>query len=452
MALPQAFQEQMQQILGAEWPDFLAALQQTPPTSIRLNRRKYQNLPPFESVTPVPWHPDAWYLATRPVFTLDPLFHAGAYYVQEASSMFIDYALRQYLPQKSGLRALDLCAAPGGKSTLLANLLPDDAILVANEVIRSRVSVLRENMEKWGAPNIAVTSADAGDFGTGLPGFFDLVLVDAPCSGEGLFRKTPDAVSEWSPEHVLFCAARQRSILSAAVQALAPGGLLLYSTCTYNASEDDQNAEWLAEEFDLDILPLTIPAEWGIVPGLAGYHFFPHRVTGEGFYTCLLQKKDGSEGNWPAANSFTHLKPLAKQQLAIVKPWIDPHWNFQFYETAQGEVQGLPGALLPDYLILDKKLKAKWFGLETGQIKGKDLSPSHALALGTVLQPDIPVLALSLEMALAYLRKEPFMLPPDTPLGWAAVQYQGMNLGWLKNLGNRFNNYLPSERRIRMGA
>ncbi|MEO6758980.1 MAG: RsmB/NOP family class I SAM-dependent RNA methyltransferase, partial [Saprospiraceae bacterium] len=241
--LPPPFERQMQVLLGAAWPNFAAALGTPAPVSIRLNPAKHLPEPLLPTEAAVPWHPQGRYLAERPVFTLDPGFHAGGYYVQEASSMFLYEALRQTVDFSKKLNVLDLCAAPGGKSTLLADLVGPDSLLVANELIRSRVNSLRENLEKWGAPNVAVTSGEAGDF-AGLEGFFDLIVADAPCSGEGLFRKDPAAMGEWSPAAVELCSLRQQRILSEVLPALAPGGILVYSTCTYNTAENEAQVEW----------------------------------------------------------------------------------------------------------------------------------------------------------------------------------------------------------------
>lgn len=459
--LPPPFVHQMQQLLGHEYPDFAAALQEPPPVSIRYSTgRKQQTangkqqtatLSPQPSA-PVPWHPQGRYLSERPVFTLDPALHAGAYYVQEAASMFLREALRQSLDFSNPLKVLDLCAAPGGKSTLLADMLPLDSLLVANEVIKTRIGPLRENLERWGCPNVAVTSAEAEAFGA-MQGWFDVVVCDAPCSGEGLFRKDPDAVREWSPEQVEVCAVRQRRILAAAVEALAPGGVLAYSTCTYNRTENEGNAAWLAAEFGLVPLRLEMPADWGITVGeQGGCRFFPHRTRGEGFFIAVFRKKSGTSPRHAAPAQFALLKPLAKNALPEAARWLRPDVEARFFQTPSSEVLALPAALESDFLFLDKYLKAKWFGVNIGEFKGKDFIPSHALALSRWVSPTLPGLALSREQALLFLKKETFEIPPDTPLGWTLAQFEGLNLGWVKLLPNRMNNYLPPERRIRMAV
>jgi len=469
--LPPPFIRQMQALLGAEWPLLEAALQTAPPVSIRLNPGKTVDggrwsldighwsldiLPVValakeggHSRSAVPWHPNGIYLPERPVFTLDPTFHAGAYYVQEASSMFIYEALRQTVDFSKSLKVLDLCAAPGGKSTLMADLLSPESLLVSNETIRPRTGPLRENLERWGNPNVAVTSGEVEEFAQ-LEDWFDVVLADAPCSGEGLFRKDPDAMKEWSLPQVEVCAARQRRILSAAVQTLKPGGLLLYSTCTYNAQENTENAQWLAKTFELQPIVLEIPEEWGIVQSDFGCQFYPHKLQGEGFFLAVFRKKEGDAKKHTPAAMYKSIKPLSKNLAPQAASWLAPDADARFFLTPSGEVLALPAVLEPDLLLLDKFLKTKWFGVNIGEFKGKDFVPSHALALSQWASPNLPTVDLSREQALLFLKKETFDPPPAVSLGWTLARFEGLNLGWLKILPNRMNNYLPQERRIRM--
>lgn len=440
----------MQALLGPEYPDFAAALQTPPPVSIRLNPLRKTEEHAYHTLPAVPWHPEGRYLPERPVFTLDPTFQAGAYYVQEASSMFLYEALRQTVDFSNKLKVLDLCAAPGGKSTLIASMLdPVADLLVSNEVIRSRVSALKENMEKWGAPNTAVSSAEATDFGA-LEDWFDVVVTDAPCSGEGLFRKDPDAVREWSPANVELCSGRQRRILASAVSALTPGGVLVYSTCTYNREENDGNAAWVAREFDLDVLQLDVPAAWGIVATEHGYQFFPHKVQGEGFFMAIFRKKEGTVRKHTPGSGFKNLKPLPKTQVPELGRWLHPDAHLRFYQTPSGEIMALPAALENDYLILEKFIRTKWFGTNIGEFKGRDFIPGHALASSRWVSPELPGIELGREQALLFLKKETFERRDDMQNGWMLARHRGLNLGWLKVLPNRLNNYLPPERRIRM--
>ena len=452
--LPLPFVHQMKSLLGEEaFGLFKVALAQPTPTSIRLNPKKVatgQDYPNLGKRSPVPWHPAGYYLSERPVFTLDPAFHAGAYYVQEASSMFLHEALRQTVDFSKPLRVLDMCAAPGGKSTLLASMMEERGLLVANETVRTRTNSLRENLEKWGHNNVGVTSGPSEDFAA-LDSFFDVVLVDAPCSGEGLFRKDPDAVSEWSPEAVSHCAVRQKNILTAAVECLAPGGVLAYSTCTYNSLENGDNVAWLSEKYDLEVLPLLVPAEWGIEIRGGGHQFYPHRLLGEGFFIAVLRKKNSTERNYrPASGSFRSLTPLPKAQIPEVSRWLGQQVDYRFFQTPSGGVLALRAELESDYLLLDKTMKTKWFGTAIGMFKGKDFVPDHALALSLEVSPELPALEVTLDQALRFLKKETFDLAAGYPTGWVLIRYQGLHLGWIKALPNRMNNYLPPERRIRM--
>jgi NOL1/NOP2/fmu family ribosome biogenesis protein len=322
-------------------------------------------------------------------------------------------------------------------------------LLVANEVIRQRVGVLRENLEKWGMPNVAVTSGEAEEFAA-LEGFFDVIVTDAPCSGEGLFRKDPDAVREWSPANVELCSARQKRILANAVEALKPGGILAYSTCTYNRSENEDNTLWLTQNFDLELVKLQIPANWGIAETDGGCRFFPHKVKGEGFFIAVFRKKEGVLKKQNAASSFRNIKPLAKSLVPELARWLNDETELRFFQTPSGEVLALPAALENDYLVLDKFLKNKWFGTAVGEFKGKDFVPSHALALSRLVSPTLPALDLERDQALRFLKKETFDLPSETPRGWTLARFAGLNLGWMKVLPGRMNNYLPPERRIRM--
>ncbi|MBP6825301.1 MAG: rRNA cytosine-C5-methyltransferase [Saprospiraceae bacterium] len=447
--LPPPFERQMLEILGPdEYRAFLSALSEPPPVSIRYKITTSEQL--YLPGDPVPWHPNGRYLPERPVFTLDPLFHAGAYYVQEASSMFLYEALKQTVDFSKQLKVLDLCAAPGGKSTLIADMLGPDSLLVANEVIRSRAGILRENMEKWGAPNIAVTSAEAEEFAA-LEGWFDVVVTDAPCSGEGLFRKDADAIREWSPANVEICATRQRRILAAAVEALKPGGVLVFSTCTYNRRENEENTAWLAQEYDLKPLKLNIPSDWGITQAdSGGYHFFPHRVRGEGLFLAVFEKKEGELPRHQVQQGFKSIRSLAKSQVPEAARWLAENTDMRFFVTPSNEIIALPAVLETEYLILDKFLKTKWFGTPIGEFKGTDFIPSHALALSSAVSPALPFIDLTREQALLFLKKETFHLPADLARGWTLARYNGLNLGWMKVLPNRMNNYLPPERRIRM--
>ncbi len=449
LLLPADFQTQMRQQLGPNYGAFSDALLQETPVSVRVNPRKYAlDTAGLESV---PWCADGFYLPERPIFTLDPLFQGGAYYVQEASSMLLAEALRQTVPLNHPLRVLDLCGAPGGKSTLLASVLHPDSFLLTNEVIRSRVSVLRENVDKWGYPNIAVSNHDPEDFGK-LTGFFDLILIDAPCSGEGLFRKDPAAVRQWSEEAVQSCQARQQRILTAAMPLLDQGGMLIYSTCTYNDSENTDNVRFLMDNGFVN-KPLKFPAEWGIVEkpvdSAVGYQCYPHKVRGEGFFISLFQKKTLDAPAKLDARTFRSVRALRPRETASAKKWLANPDQFSLWEKPNGDVMAIQKSLEKTFMLLDVALKNKGFGLEMGQFKGQDFIPSHTLALSTTIRPDLPGIELNKENALRYFKKENLVF--DHPVkGWLLAKYKGVNLGWMKGVGTRVNNYLPKDWRIRM--
>ena len=451
LVLPDAFRGQMQTQLGAEFPAFEQSLTNETPVSIRLNPAKPTGLLNINKLVPVLWCAEGFYLPQRPVFTLDPLFWAGAYYVQEASSMLLVEAMRQIVKPNYAPKVLDLCAAPGGKSTLLASALPSNSLLVCNEVIRTRVPILRENLEKWGFPNVAITNHDPEDFQK-LSSFFDIVLVDAPCSGEGLFRKDPDAVQHWSPDAVAMCSARQKRILSQAAPLVDDGGWLIYSTCTYNDHENCENVKFLTEN-GFRNYPLMIPAEWGIVEveteGTVGYQCYPHRVRGEGFFMSVFRKTGFTTKNSLNARHFKTINPERPKQAAQAATWLANPADFSIWNKPNGDVMALPKSLEKNMLILDNALHNKGFGLELGQFKGSDFVPSHALALSTAISRDLPGIDFLEDDALRYLKKENLILA-EPAKGWLLARYDGLNLGWMKAVGNRVNNYLPNQWRVRM--
>lgn len=443
--LPPLFTERIRQTFSAEEAEaFLTALDRPPAVSIRKHPLKPWE--GFGTETPVPWHAEGYYLPERPEFIFDPSFHAGAYYVQESSSMFLQKALDKVdLP--SGALVLDLCAAPGGKSTLLLSALPADALLVANEVIRTRIPALKENIQRWGYAHAMVTNADPADF-EALPETFDLIAVDAPCSGEGMFRKDPEARTHWSPEALQTCELRQARILKSAAKALKTGGYLIYSTCTFNPGENeaqvqtllDNGFEWIpvldgADEFpEIARLPL-------------GYAFYPHRVKGEGFFMALLRKT----GETPYAP--TDVRPRKPFFDKTVKPdngftrWVNNPETYVWKERT-GTVHALPARHEKNILLLAASVQTMYAGVATGAPKGSDFMPDHALALSLAVHPDIQGIDLSEEEALRFLKKES-LRTHDVPKGIYAVRYRGLNLGWVKAVPGRMNNLLPMEFRIR---
>ena len=435
-----------------------------------------------QEVSPVQWSALGHYLAHRPVFTLDPLFHAGGYYVQEASSMYMELVKnaieKDFAARTAGgemqeekffggrLAALDLCAAPGGKSTHLASLLGSDSLLVSNEVIKSRAVILADNIAKWGRENVVVTNNDPADFGA-FEELFDLVVVDAPCSGEGLFRKDPQAVGEWSPANVNLCAQRQQRILADIWPSLAPGGYLVYSTCTYNKFENDGNLKFLCEELGGSVVKLQAPEGSGIIetPG-GGFQFVPGRVKGEGQYMALVRKN----GEWEPgafASAVGHAKGGKKHKggkdaKGKNQVQFEKGCNYlpdNYIKILQGDlVKGYREDLYERIRFVEENLKTVLSGIAIAEKKGKDYIPHADFALtGAVasmvvsssLPSGISAVEVGREDALKFLAKEPLLFP-GAPMGYLLLVYCGLPLGFVKNLGNRSNNLLPMARRIRM--
>jgi 16S rRNA C967 or C1407 C5-methylase (RsmB/RsmF family)/NOL1/NOP2/fmu family ribosome biogenesis protein len=450
MELPQDFLKRMEKRLDREFPAFIAALESQAVVSIRLNPFKPSPVPKGSSG--VPWHPMGYYLPERPSFVADPHFHAGAYYVQEAASMI----LYQLVDFSKDMRILDLSAAPGGKSTLMAGEMSPGSLLVANEVIRSRAGILAENLTRWGNPNCMVTQNDPKDFKR-LPDFFDLILVDAPCSGEGMFRKEPAAIAEWSPDQVEVCAARQKRILSDILPALKAGGILIYSTCTFSQEENEANMEWLLKEAggELEPYPFRLSADWGFQyvgvggePGAAAY-CFPHRAAGEGLFFCRLRKKGHTEERPGRKNPSKKERSRKKQDTSFLKDWIESP-EFFLVQEENDFVRLFPEALAIQSEEVGRALRVIQSGILAGKRFRNGFNPSHALALSTAARRDLPEAAFSGPEALDYLLKKDVALPPGSPTGWVLVSYESSRLGWVKSLADgKVKNYFPTNWRIR---
>lgn len=433
--------------LGSGFDAFMESLRQPPPVSIRYNPAKITDFPG----TPVPWCGTGRYLDHRPSFTLDPLFQAGAYYVQEASSMMLDQAVRQTVGTETQITALDLCAAPGGKSTHLLSLLSPGSLLISNEAIRSRSHILTENLEKWGYPNVIVTQNDPEAFGN-LGEFFDLILVDAPCSGEGLFRRDPEAAREWSVRNVTICAARQRRILEDAWPALRPGGYLIYSTCTFNPTENQDNLRWLKDTSDCSFVQIRLDPSWGVSEVLVetggfGYQCLPHRVQGEGFFFAVVRKNGDSPRRTPRSKS--RLQAPAASDLQVAREWINHPDDTRFFLHGS-QLRTLPIGREADLEALLSRLHVVMAGTGVGEIKKNKIVPDYALALSILRhRENVPGIPVDEAAALKYLRMEPL---PDLGAseGFHVLEYKGLGLGWVNVLPGRVNNLFPSNRRIRM--
>ena len=419
-----------------------------PPTSIRVNPFKR---PALKTNGQVPWCADGFYLDTRPSFTFDPIFHAGGYYVQEASSMFIDHIVK-HIRQNDGepIKILDLCAAPGGKSTLINSAIGADDLLVANEIIKTRVPALCDNLNRWGAANVIVSNNDPKDF-SWLSGFFDIILVDAPCSGSGMFRKDPAAMNEWSAANVNLCNQRQKRILADVYPALKENGYLIYSTCSYSHQENEDILDWLCETFDMESLPVPINMDWGIVEtessehNAYGYRFYPGKVKGEGLFAACLKKK-GAAAQLPSFKTKNNQKLPAKE-IEQVKKHINKPDDFYFFKV-NDDWMAINHQLKDSLDILQRHLYIKKSGIRLGKLMGTDLIPDHELALSIYINKDVVLQTeLDYNQAIQYLRRENIGLN-STNKGWSLMTFEAQTLGWAKLLPNRVNNYYPKELRI----
>lgn len=448
----------------------LEALQLSPSVAVRFNPAKYEVTSPETAASvfgmeaePVPWNRYGFLLRERPVFTLDPLMHAGAYYVQDSSAMFPGHVFRCALKQmldragrdsSTPIKVLDLCAAPGGKTTDIAASLRetcgDGFLLVSNEVMKQRTTVLMDNVSTWGDPCVAVTSADPAEF-KALSGFFDIIVADVPCSGEGMFRKDESAAEQWSPETVSLCAARQKRIIADVWPALATGGVLIYSTCTFNRYENDLNIAWVVDTLKAE--PLGFGSDFpGVIRTEYGAALVPGLVKGEGQYCAALRKsgdsaaEDGYVRRQDSRRDRRTAQDVATKTAEVFRGWLDSPVEF----AVKGDlVIAIPAGIAP-FLKELQPLHPLRCGCAAGQVKGHDTIPDADLALSQMLERKaFPNVELSCEQALAFLHRDSLTLP-QSEKGIVLLTYGGCALGFVKNLGNRCNSLLPPHRRIRM--
>jgi 16S rRNA C967 or C1407 C5-methylase (RsmB/RsmF family)/NOL1/NOP2/fmu family ribosome biogenesis protein len=448
ISLPKPLLDRLQTVPGLDTAALEAAHREAPPVSVRVHPRKGGDR--FGDLPQVPWCTEGRYLPQRPLFTADPAFHGGAYYVQEASSMLLQHFWKSLLDGRQGLRVLDLCAAPGGKSSLIASLLDPKSLLISNEVIRSRAGILDENMVRWGYTNSWVTSNDPRDFGR-MPGYFDVVVIDAPCSGSGLFRKDPAALNEWSPQAVQLCAARQQRIIADTWACLKEGGLLIYATCSYSPEEDEAILDWLDKIYDVEGCEVKMDPAWNILEstapgsGLPGYRCSPDRVAGEGFFIAAVRKTESAAPFYYPRYRSASLKKAEEASRHLLRPGTyslqeDPRRNaFAIYPWHE-----------PDYQFLHELVYLRKCGVRLGMAAQKDWIPEHDLALSLDANLRLPRWNMAEDDALRFLRKDELQAPAGLAKGWVLVAYDGLGLGWVKVLSNRVNNYLPKSWRIRM--
>lgn len=447
VSFPPAFKDRMMLRLKEEWSAFDTIHQSSSPVSIRINPKKKSS----GSEQQIPWTQYGYYLKERPSFTLDPSFHAGSYYVQEASSMFLEQALKQSIDLTQSLRVLDLCAAPGGKSTHLLSLISNDSLLISNEVIRSRASILSENIQKWGNSNVLVTNSDPEAFQR-LEGYFDVMVVDAPCSGEGLFRKDSEAMTEWSLENVELCSQRQRRIISDIWPALKENGILIYCTCTYSEEENENNLAWLSSEKETEFIELSIDPTWKIETvkkGKAiGYRFYPHRVNGEGFFISVIRKTGKQDSIRTKGKKV--FQPAPRKTLELFENWMLQPEAFKIIQQEDLLIQ-IPSQWYEELEFVCRQLHVVSKGTALAEVKHDKLIPEHAFALSDNLNKEnFKQIELTTDQALAYLRKEN-LLVGEGERGFTLMTFEGNGLGWVNLLGNRLNNLYPSNWRIRMG-
>ncbi len=446
--LPEKFIRRIKTQASVDAESLINALEAPSPNSIRINRSKW-NRRPLKG-EPVPWCKDGFYLKKRPSFTLDPLFHAGCYYPQEASGMFLEQVYKQTIGAVKDIKILDLCGAPGGKSTQLSSFIGENGILISNEVIRSRSMILAENITKWGLSNTIVTRNDPSAF-KNLPEYFDLILVDAPCSGEGMFCDKR-AVDEWSEENTALCSSRQKRILTDVWLALKEDGILIYSTCTFNPDENEKNIKWLTDNKKAESIRINISDYPGITEidyqNIFGYGFFPGRIRGEGLFISVLKKKEShGKGKSKVRKSTSYFTKVTGEESAKVKKWsLFPDISLV---KVGPDIYSLPLSLdefrmLSEYLLIVKP------GTRIFTVKKKNIIPSHELALSVYFRKSvIPEINFTVEQALNYIRRET-ILNKDIPEGWLTACYSGISLGFMNNIGSRINNYYPVEWRIRM--
>ncbi len=451
---PEGFLQHLSNCKGFDRNAFTEAHTKEPPVSVRINRNKPGAFP--SAPEKVPWTEDGFYLADRPSFVFDPMLHAGAYYVQEASGMFVEHILKQLEISDAPVKVLDLCAAPGGKSTVLASSLNDKSLLFCNEVIRTRVSALEENMVKWGNANVVITNNDPADFAS-LRNYFDIILTDAPCSGSGLFRKEEHAAGEWSMENVYHCEKRQIRILEDILPSLKENGILIYTTCSYSKEENEDVVDFLISQHSMIKKEIEIPPASGIVITENGYRFYPDKLKGEGFFASVLQKKIATEtsGSVHQRTKTISFETATAEEQQVIRPFIAAPDDFVYFHFRE-MIHAIPANLFSAMKNASGNLRIINAGTEIGRIVHNELIPAHALAMSCIWNKNIRQAALKdTASAIKYLKKEPvytddLLFEKEQPeTGWWIVTFKSLPLGWIKIIPGRINNYYPANWRIR---
>lgn len=438
--IPESFTNLMTETLGRrEAAALLEGLQTPPAVAIRLNMAKQ----PSDVGTPIPWCPAGRRLNHRPTFALDSAWHQGRYYVQEPASMFAAFAAACVAEQEQRpLRMLDLCAAPGGKTTAAADALPPDSLVIANEFVPQRAEILLENLTKWGLPDMVVTRGDTTPICEAIAGQMDLVVADVPCSGEGMMRKEAEARRQWSPGLVKQCAELQRKIAANAAQALRRGGWMIYSTCTFNASENEENVEWICRELGFEVVDLPVDEAWNLQQHGPGYHFYPHLTHSEGLYLCLLRK---TSPGFRARTKPSRLKTVKSTDV----PWI--HSEGYILVQHQNFIQAISEKNADFIGVFSKLPHTLTFGTQVASAGKRGWEPTHTAAMSQLLRNDyFPAIEFDDEQALRYLARRTDNLPTTAQRGFLLALHRQLPLGWLKGIGNRCNNLYPQPWRIRI--
>lgn len=441
MNISEEFIKHLSNLPGFDRSGFLDAHNQEALTSVRAHPKKFF---PFDKLKPVPWHSEGFYLQKRPDFTLDPFFQSGNYYVQEASSMFLREVLNQLVLPDNPL-ILDLCASPGGKSTDVLSFLNGNGLLVSNEISPKRVSALVHNISKWSYPNSIVTHNSPQQI-TNSISEFDVILIDAPCSGSGMFRKIPEWANEWSLKLVNDCAERQKKILSEVIPQMKENSYLIYSTCSYSREENEAVIEFVCNEFNLESHEVILNNDWGInksnIGTINAFRFWPQNLNGEGFFISVLNAKHQPEKvKRKTKNKFKY------NQNKIVNEMLNFNSENSIFEDH--EKVYFWNRYVHDFLQNNNELRYVKRGVLLGEFKGSDFIPAYDFAMSGLTSTEIQCLELSREDAVKYLRKENLVLNTDgMKKGFALVKHQNNSLGWAKILNGRINNYYPSEFRV----
>ncbi|MBC7883981.1 MAG: RNA methyltransferase, partial [Saprospiraceae bacterium] len=444
MQLPEGFVTRMNAQLGVEADEFFKALSLPSPTSIRLNHHKGKSS--FTDLQPIPWCDKGYYLEQRPRFHLDPHWHGGAYYVQEASSMILDSVIGQLNLDQTPRIWLDLCAAPGGKTGIIAKHLNPSDILIANEIVPQRKTILWENLVKGGFMNTMLLNEKSSSFREPLA---DVILIDAPCAGEGMMRKEPEAIQQWNQGLVDACSFLQQQIVNDAIKALKPEGYLIYSTCSYSLEENIYNISLFNEKNGLESIPMYFPEIWGIdklkYKEALGYQMYPHKVKGEGLFISVLKNNSHPDlkisGNKKHVNEFSSALSTFENILNAPSSLLIRK-NDDYHSVITSEAEQKANEVL-------QKFPRAEIVVGAGQLKGKDVIPSHSLAMAGLQVNDVQTIELDQDAALDFLERSTNIKSQVNENGWYITTFKGTRLGWLKHTSQGWKNHYPMNWRLR---